>query len=167
MIENFLKEKGFAMEAVINYYPHHIISNRRQANKKTHWSMLKCQGWWKKKTGWSILERLVMMKTCQKIQPPLHHQVIPSSRTSAALLLWPHRSPLQLVCLEREIRENSQRPWTQIKGTLPKHPRSRILKNWVGWYRLQRIKEKRKLEKSKAQPLKFRSIHLIVSLRMF
>ena len=33
MIENFLKEKGFAMEATINYDPHHIISNRRQANK--------------------------------------------------------------------------------------------------------------------------------------
>ena len=33
MIENFLREKGFAMEAIINYDPHQIISNRRQANR--------------------------------------------------------------------------------------------------------------------------------------
>ena len=28
-VESLLREKGFAMEATINYDPHHIISNRR------------------------------------------------------------------------------------------------------------------------------------------
>ena len=33
MIENFLREKGFAMDVAINYDPHCIISNRRQTNR--------------------------------------------------------------------------------------------------------------------------------------
>ena len=33
MIESMLMEMGFSVEVSINYEPHHIISNRRQANK--------------------------------------------------------------------------------------------------------------------------------------
>ena len=33
MMESMLIEMGFLVEVVINYDPHHIISNRRQANK--------------------------------------------------------------------------------------------------------------------------------------
>ena len=33
MIENLLREMGFSMEAVVNYNPHHIISDMRKANK--------------------------------------------------------------------------------------------------------------------------------------
>ena len=34
MIEILLKETGFLAEAAINYDPHHVISNRRQALKR-------------------------------------------------------------------------------------------------------------------------------------
>ena len=44
MIENWLREMGFSMEAVVNYDPHHIIFDRRQANKIIHSSILKGQG---------------------------------------------------------------------------------------------------------------------------
>ena len=33
IIEKFLREMGFSMEAAVNYDPHHIISDRRKANK--------------------------------------------------------------------------------------------------------------------------------------
>ena len=33
VIDSMLKEMRFSVEAAINYYPHHVISNRRQANK--------------------------------------------------------------------------------------------------------------------------------------
>ena len=33
MIESMLREMGFSVETVVNYDPHHVISNRRQANK--------------------------------------------------------------------------------------------------------------------------------------
>ena len=33
MIERMLREMGFLVESSINYDPHHIISNRIQANK--------------------------------------------------------------------------------------------------------------------------------------
>ena len=33
-VKNFLKEKGFDMEATIGYNPHHIISSKTQANKR-------------------------------------------------------------------------------------------------------------------------------------
>ena len=33
MIDIMLREMRFLVEAAINYDPHHIISNRRQANK--------------------------------------------------------------------------------------------------------------------------------------
>ena len=36
MINSFLKEMGFFKEGVINYDPHHAISNRRQALKRKH-----------------------------------------------------------------------------------------------------------------------------------
>ena len=34
MIKSLLKEMGFFIEVVINYDPHHVISNRRQALKR-------------------------------------------------------------------------------------------------------------------------------------
>ena len=34
MIEILLEEMGFLIEAAINYDPHHVISNRRQALKR-------------------------------------------------------------------------------------------------------------------------------------
>ena len=33
IIESLLREMGFPVEAAIDYDPHHVISNRRQANK--------------------------------------------------------------------------------------------------------------------------------------
>ena len=33
MIESMLREMGFSVEVAVNYDPHHVISNRRQANK--------------------------------------------------------------------------------------------------------------------------------------
>ena len=34
LIERILREMGFSMETLVNYDPHHIISYRRQGNKK-------------------------------------------------------------------------------------------------------------------------------------
>ena len=36
MSEILLKEMGFFTEAAINYDPHHVISNKRQALKRNH-----------------------------------------------------------------------------------------------------------------------------------
>ena len=33
MIESMLREMGFLVEATVNYDPHHVISDRIQANK--------------------------------------------------------------------------------------------------------------------------------------
>ena len=44
MVENMLREKGFSMEAVIDYDPHHIISNKRQANKNKPFEHVEVEG---------------------------------------------------------------------------------------------------------------------------
>ena len=40
----FLKEKGFDMEATIDYEPHHIIYGRRQANKRKPFKQVEVEG---------------------------------------------------------------------------------------------------------------------------
>ena len=44
MIEIFLREKWFAMEAAINCDPHHIISNTRQANRNNPFEHAEVEG---------------------------------------------------------------------------------------------------------------------------
>ena len=51
IIESLLREMGFSVEAAINYDPPHVISNRRQANKKNHLNILRCHYFLKQRTG--------------------------------------------------------------------------------------------------------------------
>ena len=44
MIEKLVREKGIAMESTIKYDPHHIISNRRQADKKDPYEQIEVAG---------------------------------------------------------------------------------------------------------------------------
>ena len=43
-VEGLLREKGFTMEAVIDYEPHHIMSNRRQGNKRKPFEHIEVEG---------------------------------------------------------------------------------------------------------------------------
>ena len=58
-VEFFLKEKCFDMEAAIDYDPHHIISSRRQANKRKPFKHVEVVGL-AERENWKI---------CQKGQP--------------------------------------------------------------------------------------------------
>ena len=51
MIEIILRETEFSMEDAINYNPHHIISNRRQANKNKPFEHSEVEGL-SKATNW-------------------------------------------------------------------------------------------------------------------
>ena len=49
MIEIFIREKWFAMEVAINYNPHHIIYDRRKANKNHPFKQVEVAGLVEKK----------------------------------------------------------------------------------------------------------------------
>ena len=44
-VKIFLRERGFAMEAMIDYDPHHIISNKRKENKRKPFKQVEVVGW--------------------------------------------------------------------------------------------------------------------------
>ena len=52
MIEITIREMGFLVEVVVNYDAHHVISNRRQANKNKPFEIFEVEGL-SKETNWN------------------------------------------------------------------------------------------------------------------
>ena len=146
MIKIMLKGLVFLIEVVVDYDPHHVIPNRRHANKNKPFEHFEVAGL-SKEASWMDYPKDIknggnMQEDSLSSAPRNNsHQHDISSIVAVAT----HVTPLASFFWKKKKkeRETSQMPWILNKRILPKHLKIKRLKKHDNLYRSQRIKEKR------------------------